>query len=73
MDVDWLNWDGMDPRVETAAKEAGLNPDDLWSHLEGQHGWESHDEGYERAIQDAVECAVASREAGASPASCRAA
>lgn len=44
------------PVVTTVAAVLALDPEDLWDHVEGIHGWEPHDEGYEDAVWAAAEC-----------------
>lgn len=44
------------PEVEAVASVLGLDPEALWDHVEGIHGWEPHDEGYEDAVWAAAEC-----------------
>lgn len=38
------------PVVAAVAAVFGLRPEALWDHVEGGHGWEPHDEGYEDAV-----------------------
>lgn len=38
------------PVVSAVASALGMDPDALWDHVEGVHGWEPHDEGYEDAV-----------------------
>ena len=53
-----LRWQDGDrpPQVTAVAEVLGLDPDKLWEHVEGIHGWEPHDEGYEDAVWAAAEC-----------------
>jgi len=44
------------PPVTAVAVVLGLDPDTLWTHVEGIHGWEPHDEGYEAAVWAAAAC-----------------
>ena len=41
--------------IETAAR-LGLDPHDLAGHVEGEHGWEPHNVGYDKAVGDAAAC-----------------
>lgn len=55
--VDWMVLGEPRPYVITAVAEVlGLDPKALWDHVEGEHGWEPHDEGYEDAVWAAAEC-----------------
>jgi len=38
------------------AAEQGLEPHALAHHVEGVHGWESHDAGYGEAVKAAARC-----------------
>jgi len=61
-------WEGLDaldvmmhgePRpveITAVASALGMDPEALWDHVEGCHGWEPHDEGYEAAVWAAAEC-----------------
>ena len=42
--------------VTAVAEVLGLNPEALGWHVEAEHGWESHDEGYEAHVWEAAEC-----------------
>jgi hypothetical protein len=44
------------PEVEAVASVLGLDPEALWDHVEGEHGWEPHDEGFEDAVWTAAAC-----------------
>jgi hypothetical protein len=46
----------IDPRTSAYAKVHGLDEQVLDWHLEAIHGWESHDLGFEEAIEQAAEC-----------------
>ena len=59
------------PQVTAVAAVLGLDAGRLWDHVEGIHGWEPHDEGYETAVWEAAACtehdtdlATADQEAG---------
>lgn len=41
---------GAPPVVAAVAKVTGLSPEELWNEVEGNHGWEPHDTGYEYAV-----------------------
>lgn len=62
--------DGIDSRVKHAAEVSNINASDLDWHLEAEHGWEPHDDGYERALGIAVECAQKSIDNGLSAREC---
>jgi hypothetical protein len=49
--------------IETAAR-TGLDPHDLAGHVEGDHGWEPHDAGYGKAVEDAARCLLAGATCG---------
>lgn len=40
------------PQITAVAEVTGLDPDRLWDHVEGECGWEPHDEGYEEQVWD---------------------
>jgi len=42
--------------ITAVASVLGMDPEALWDHVEGVHGWEPHDEGYEDAVWAAAEC-----------------
>jgi hypothetical protein len=42
--------------ITAVASVLGMDPEALWDHVEGEHGWEPHDEGYEDAVWDAAAC-----------------
>jgi hypothetical protein len=69
-DPDWDAWDGIPELVKSTAETFGLGVDDLHCHLEGQHGWEPHDVGYEVAVAEAAACASRSVRAGGSAQEC---
>lgn len=46
----------IDPRTSAYAKAHALDVDVLDWHLEAIHGWESHDLGFEEAIEQAADC-----------------
>lgn len=53
------SWDdpAIDERTVAAAEAAGLDPKVLDWHVEAEHGWEPHDEGFvERGLAGAVTC-----------------
>ena len=43
------------PVITAVASALGLNAETLWGHVEGTHGWEPHNEGYEDAVWAAAE------------------
>lgn len=47
---------GFPPVIAAVAAVLGIDRDKLHSHVEGIHGWEPHDEGYEAAVWAAAEC-----------------
>lgn len=47
------------PSVIEVAARTGLDPHDLAGHVEGDHGWEPHDVGYDKAVEQAAECLLA--------------
>ena len=47
---------GCPPVVTAVASVLGMNSNRLWTHVEGIHGWEPHDEGYEDAVWAAADC-----------------
>jgi hypothetical protein len=47
------------PSVIEVAARTGLNPHDLAGHVEGGHGWEPHDTGYDEAVERAAGCLLA--------------
>lgn len=51
-----LMGEGCPPEVTAVASVLGMNPDRLWTHVEGVHGREPHDEGYEDAVWAAAGC-----------------
>lgn len=46
----------LDPSVIEVAAARNLDPHTLDHHVTGDHGWESHDVGFERAVAEAAEC-----------------
>lgn len=42
--------------VRTVARNYSLNPVELDWHVEAEHGWEPHDDGYDEAVLQAAEC-----------------
>jgi hypothetical protein len=44
------------PEIMVIAKIMELDVEDLWDHVEGAHGWEPHDTGYEEAVWAAARC-----------------
>jgi hypothetical protein len=47
---------GCPPQVAAVAAVLSMDADKLWDHVEGCHGWEPHDQGYEEAAWAAAEC-----------------
>lgn len=52
------------PSVIESAARTGLDPHDLDGHVEGVHGWEPHDVGYDKAVEDAAQCLLAGSTCG---------
>jgi hypothetical protein len=50
----------LDPAVIETAAERGVEPHALDRHVEGVHGWEPHDVGYDRAVAAAARCLLGS-------------
>lgn len=48
--------DALPPPVTAVASVLGLDPYALDWHVEAEHGWEPHDEGYEDAVWAAAAC-----------------
>lgn len=52
-----LYWgDPLYPSVIEVAARTGLDPHDLAGHVEGEHGWEPHNVGYDEAVEQAATC-----------------
>lgn len=52
-----LHWgEPLYPSVIEVAARTGLDPHDLAGHVEGDHGWEPHDVGYDMAVEQAAAC-----------------
>jgi len=56
----WLDWAMLgEPRpyeITAVASVLSLDPEALWDHVGGIHGWEPHDVGYEDAVWAAAAC-----------------
>lgn len=50
------------PVVSAVAELRGIDPADLDWHAEAVHGWEPHDEGYDRAVIAAADCLLSGGE-----------
>lgn len=46
--------------IDTAAKYE-LNPHGLDWHVEGMHGWEPHDQGYDLAVEQSAQCIISQK------------
>lgn len=46
------------PIVVEVAGQCGLDPHALDWHVEAEHGWEPHDDGYDRAVNAAAFCVL---------------
>jgi hypothetical protein len=46
----------LDPAVIEVAAARGIDPHALDHHVEGIHGWEPHDVGYDQAVVKAADC-----------------
>lgn len=52
------------PSVIEVAARAGLDPHELAGHVEGEHGWEPHNVGYDKAVEQAAACMLAGAKCG---------
>lgn len=52
------------PSVIEVAARTGLDPHDLDWHVEAEHGWEPHDTGYDKAVEQAAACMLAGSKCG---------
>ncbi len=52
----WIDLDPRPTECDRIGLAVGIDPEKLWEHVEGEHGWESHDEGYAEAVLVAAEC-----------------